>query len=46
MRNVNIKTKKVTVGFPGGSVVKKPPASAEDTGSILDPERFHMLWNS
>ena len=22
-------------GFPGGSVVKSPPASAEDTGSIL-----------
>ena len=25
-------------GFPGGSVVKNPPANSEDTGSIPDPE--------
>ena len=26
--------------FPGGPVVKNPPANAGDTGSILGPERF------
>ena len=29
--------------FPGSPVVKNPPASAEDIGSIPDPGRFHML---
>ena len=29
-------------GFPGGSLVKNPPANAEDTGSFLDLGRFHM----
>ena len=28
---------KVLLGFPGGSVVKNPPANARDTGSITDP---------
>lgn len=32
--------------FPGGAVVKNPPAKAGDTGSILSPGRFHMLWGS
>ena len=32
--------------FPGGSVVKNPPANAGDTGSILAPERSHMPWSS
>ena len=33
-------------GFPGGAVVKNPPANAGDTGSILgreDPLKSH--WN-
>jgi len=30
-------------GFPGGSVVKNPPANAGDTGLIPDPGRPHML---
>ena len=30
------------MGFPGGSVVKYPPANAGYTGSIPDPERSHM----
>ena len=30
------------VDFPGGPVVKNPPASAGDTGSIPGPGRFHM----
>ena len=29
--------------FPGGSVVKNPPADAGDTGSISGPGRSHML---
>ena len=29
--------------FPGGPAVKKPPANAGDTGSILGPGRLHML---
>ena len=28
--------------FPGGAVVKNPPAHAEDTGSIPGPGRSHM----
>ena len=29
--------------FSGGPVVKNPPANAGDVGSVLAPERFHML---
>ena len=29
--------------FPGGSVVKNPPASAEDMGSIPNPGGSHMV---
>ena len=29
-------------GFPGGTVVKNPPANAGDTGSSPGPGRFHM----
>ena len=32
--------------FPGGAVVKNPPANAEDMGSSTGPGRFHMLWNN
>ena len=31
-----------TVAFPGGAVVKNPPANAGDTGSIPDPRRSHV----
>ena len=30
------------LGFPGGSVVKKPPANTGNTGSISDPGRSHI----
>ena len=33
-------------GFPGGSVVKNPPASAGDMGSIPDSGRSHMSWSN
>ena len=29
-------------GFPGGSVVKNPPANAGDTGFIPGPGRSHV----
>ena len=29
-------------GFPGGAVVRSPPASAGDTGSSPGPGRSHM----
>ena len=29
-------------GFPGGSMVKNPPANAGDGGLIPDPVRSHM----
>ena len=32
--------------IPGGSVVKKPPANAGDTGSIPDPGESHLLQSS
>ena len=37
------KKKKKTVGFPGGSVVKNPPASAGDTGLILIPHALEQI---
>ena len=33
-------------GFPGGSVVKNPPASAGDAGSSPGPGRSHMPWSN
>ena len=40
--NTNIKIIKVLWGFPGGAVVKNPPANAGDTGSCPGPGRSHM----
>ena len=31
------------MGFPGGSVVKNPPANVGDMGLIPDPGRPHLL---
>ena len=33
-------------GFPGGTVVKNPPANAGDVGSSPDPGRSHMPWSN
>ena len=35
-------------GFPGGPVVKHPPANAGDAGSIPGPDlgRSHMSWSN
>ena len=32
--------------FPGGPLVKNPPANAEDTGSSPGPGRSHMPWSN
>ena len=32
--------------FPGGSVVKNPPAKAGCAGLIPDPGRSHMPWSN
>ena len=38
-----VKRSKLLVrGFPGGAVVKNPPANAGDTGSSPGPGRSHM----
>ena len=44
--NINWGSKHIGRGFPGGSVVKNPPAGAGDTGLIPDPGRCHMLYSS
>ena len=36
----------MNMGFPGGQVVKNPPANAGDMGSIPDPGRPHMLQSN
>ena len=33
-------------GFPGGAVVKNPPANTGDTGSSPGLGRSHMPWSS
>ena len=33
-------------GFPGGSVVKNPPANAGDTGLVPGPGRYHRPWRN
>ena len=33
------------MGFPGGSVVKNPPANTGDAGSIPGPGRFPVEGN-
>ena len=37
---------KPSLGFPGGAVVKNPPANAGDTGSSPGPGRSHMLQSN
>ena len=41
-----ILSNKKDLGFPGGAVVKNPPANAGDTGSIPGPVRSHMLQSN
>ena len=39
---LNFTRKSQIQGFPGGAVVKNPPANAGDTGSSPGPGRSHM----
>ena len=41
-----LNVKYLNLGFPGGTVVKNPPANAGDTGSSPGPGRSHMLRSS
>ena len=38
--------RKTPEGFPGGPVVRNPPANAGDTGLIPGPGRSYMLCSS
>ena len=38
--------KKQARDFPGGAVVKNPPANAGDTSSSPGPGRSHMPWRN
>ena len=38
--------KNVQLDFPGGTVVKNPPAKAGDMGSSPGPGRSHMPWSN
>ena len=38
--------KLATLGFPGGAVVKNPPANAGNMGSSPGPGRSHMLHSN
>ena len=38
--------RKTTVDFPGGPVVRNPPANAGDKGLIPGSGRFHMPWGN
>ena len=38
--------RKTHLGFPGGAVVKNPPANARDMGSSPGPGRSHMPRSS
>ena len=45
--NMHISSLKLNVlGFPGGTVVKNLPVSAEDTGLSPGPGRSHILWSN
>ena len=41
-KKTNNSVKEMDRGFPGGAVVKNPPANAGDVGSSPGPGRFHM----
>ena len=45
-QNVLKRKKELDEGFPGGRVVKNPPANAGDTGSIPGLGRSHMPRNN
>ena len=45
-RRITSKIRELLGGFPGGSMVKTPPANVRNTSLIPDPGRFHMPWSN
>ena len=43
---INAPLKMHYLGVPGGSMVKKLPANAEDVGLIPGPGKSHVPWSS
>ena len=43
---INIGKESLHGDFPGGAVVKSPPANAGDTGPIPAPGRSHTPWSN
>ena len=43
---IKLQSEVSTGGFPGGAVVKNPPANAGDTGLSPGPGRSHMPWSN
>ena len=39
---LSIHARSIPQGFPGGAVIKNPPANAGDTGPSPGPGRSHM----
>ena len=46
VNNLYGNTKDSEKDFPGGPMVKNPPAKAGNTGSIPGQERFHVPWSN
>ena len=46
MEYYSVMKKNEVMGFPGGSVVKNPPVSAGDMGSIPGPRGSHTPWSN
>ena len=46
LAHLKIILKNHTEGFPGGAVVRNPPANAGDMGSSPGPGRSHMPWSN
>ena len=46
LKKHSVKKKKIIKGFPGGSVMKNPPANARDAGSVPGPGRSHLPWSN
>ena len=43
---LHLTLKAKATGFPGGAVIKNPPANAGDTGSSPALGRCHMPWSN
>ena len=46
MKNIIYIFKNLSEGFPGGAVVRNPPANAGDMGLSPGPGRSHMLQSN